>query len=81
MLTFEPGEMRRMRIPMRCADQLDLHQIDQWQRAGDYERILEYTDDVLLRQGLGLSTHEIALLHDIWERMRNRRLIRKAQRT
>ena len=81
VLTFEPSEMRRMRIPMRYAEQLDLSKIDQWQRAGDYPRILAYTDDILLRQGLGLSAHEIALLHDIWARMRDRRLTRKAQRT
>lgn len=81
VLTFEPGEMRRMRIPMQGADQLDLSQIDRWQREGDYPRILAYTDDLLLRRRLGLSSHDIALLHDIWARMRDRRLTRKAQRT
>lgn len=28
VLTFEPGEMRRMRIPMRGAEQLDIEKID-----------------------------------------------------
>ncbi len=77
VLTFEPGEMRRMRIPMRGADQLDLNRIDQLQREGKYEDILAYTDRILLHDGLGLSEHEIALLHSIWNKMRDRRMFRK----
>ena len=77
VLTFEPGEMRRMRIPMQGADQLDLYRIDQLQREGRYEDILAYTDQSLLRNGLGLSEYEIGLLHSIWNKMRDRRLIRK----
>ena len=77
VLTFEPGEMRRMRIPMRGADRLDLNRIDQFQREGRYEDILAYTDRILLHDGLGLSDHEIALLHSIWNKMRDRRLLRK----
>ena len=77
VLTFEPGEMRRMRIPMIGADKLDIHKIDEWQRNGQYEDILKYTDKVLLLDGLNLSDHEVYLLHSIWDKMRNRRLSRK----
>lgn len=77
VLTFEPGEMRKMRIPMRFAERLDLDQIDRWQRRGEMDQILNYTDDILLRQGLGLSDYEIDLLHNIWIKMRERRLSRK----
>ena len=77
VLTFEPGEMRRMRIPMRGANRLDLAKIDQFQREGRYEDILAYTDRHLLYDGLELSQHEIELLHSIWNKMRNRRLLRK----
>ncbi|MBS5916009.1 MAG: class I SAM-dependent methyltransferase [Clostridiales bacterium] len=79
VLTFEPGEMRKIRIPMKFADQLDLQKIDTWQRLGEIDKILEYTDKILLRDGLGLSEHEVCLLHSIWDKMRNRRVIRKAQ--
>lgn len=79
VLTFEPGEMRRMRIPMQLAEELDLDQIDNWQRKGETDKILAYTDDTLLRRGLGLSEHEISLLHSIWTKMRDRRLSRKKQ--
>ena len=77
VLTFEPGEMRRMRIPMVGAEQLDIAKIDALQREGKYEEILSYTDKILLVNGLGLSEHEVGLLHSIWNKMRDRRLSRK----
>lgn len=81
VLTFEPGEMRKMRIPMRMAEQLDVDKIDRWQRNGQIDKILEYTDEILLRQGLDMSDYEIELLHSIWRKMRDRRMIRKNQST
>ena len=77
VLTFEPGEMRKIRIPMIGADKLDIMKIDKLQREGNYAEILSYTDKVLLYEGLGLSEHEVTLLHSIWEKMRDRRLSRK----
>ena len=79
VLTFEPGEMRKIRIPMKFADQLDLQEIDNWQRKGEIDKILEYTDEILLRNGLGLSEHEIKLLHSIWKKLCGRRMSRKNQ--
>ena len=77
VLTFEPGEMRKMRIPMIAADKLDLDKMDALQREGKIDDILQYTDEILLHQGLGLTTHEVELLHNIWSKMRDRRLSRK----
>lgn len=77
VLTFEPGEMRRIRVPMIGADKLDIHKIDKWQRSGQYEEILAYTDRILLYDGLQLSEYEVQLLHSIWNKMRNRCLSRK----
>jgi len=79
VLTFEPGEMRKMRIPMAHAEELDLALLDRWQREGNIDKILAYTDEILLRSGLGLSEQEIALLHGIWVKLRDRRLARKNQ--
>ena len=62
---------------MRGAEQLDLSKIDCWQRKGEIDKILEYTDGVLLREGLGLTQDEIDLLHSIWNKMRDRRMSRK----
>ena len=78
VLTFEPGEMRKMRIPMLMAEKLDLDLIDAWQRSGKIDSIVEYTDEILLREGLGLSSHEVSLLHSIWDKMHGRRISRKA---
>lgn len=77
VLTFEPGEMRRMRIPMQGAENLDIEKIDQLQRYGKYEELLAYTDQHLLINGLGLSKQEIKILYSIWNKMRDRRLSRK----
>lgn len=79
VLTFEPGEMRKMRVPMIMADRLDVDKIDRWQRNGKIDKILEYTDQILLRDGLNLSDYEIELLHSIWNKMRDRRTTRKNQ--
>ena len=53
VLTFEPGEMRKMRIPMIGADRLDVYFIDKLQREGHHEEILAYTDRILLFEGPG----------------------------
>lgn len=80
VLTFEPGEMRKIRIPMQMADQLDLQKIYAWQRQGEIDKVLEYTDSILLRNGLNLTEHEIELLHSIWKKMFDRRMSRKNQK-
>lgn len=77
VLTFEPGEMRKIRIPMLGAQQLDIEKIDKLQREGKYEEILSYTDKILLYDNLKLTEREIALLHSVWNKMRDRRLMRK----
>ncbi len=77
VLTFEPGEMRRIRIPMQGAEKLDIQKIDRLQREGKYEEILLYTDQVLLYENLNLTEREVSLLHSIWSKMRDRRLTRK----
>lgn len=81
VLTFEPGEMRKIRVPMKMAERLDLQKIDYWQRNGEIDKILEYTDTILLQNGLGLSEYEISLLHSIWKKMCSRRMTRKNQNT
>ena len=77
VLTFEPGEMRKIRIPMKMSEHLDLQKIDQLQRDRKIEEILQYTDKILLHDGLGLSEYEIVLLRSIWNKLRDRRMTRK----
>lgn len=76
LLELTPNTIRQLRIPMRMAERLDFQKIDDWQRTGEINKILEYTDSVLLHEGLGLTDDEIKMLHDIWDRLRNKRLNR-----
>ena len=76
LLELTPETIRQLRIPMRLAERLDFQKIDDWQRKGEIDKILEYTDSVLLREGLGLTDDEIKTLYDIWDKLRNRRLSR-----
>lgn len=80
VLTFEPGEMRKIRIPMKMAEQLDIEKIDCMQRKGEIEQLLTYTDAILLQKGLGLSLHEVDMLRNIWRKMCGRRTARKNQK-
>ena len=76
LLALTPSAIRQLRIPMQMAERLDFQKIDDWQRKGEIDKILEYTDSVLLREGLGLNDDEIKMLRDIWDKLRNRRLNR-----
>jgi len=81
VLTFEPGEIRKMYIPMVGADRLDFFQMDAWQRKGDIEQMLAYTDQILLSEGLNLTPAEIETLHSIWRKLRDGRINRKQSRS
>lgn len=76
LLVLTPSTIRQLRIPMQMAERLDFQKIDDWQRKGEIDKILEHTDSVLLREGLGLSDDEVKILHDIWDKLRNKRLNR-----
>ena len=77
VMTFEPGEIRKLKIPMKFADKLDLNYIDQLMRNKQVEKVLDYTDKILLSEGLGLTNKEIGILRNIWDKLVNRRLYRK----
>lgn len=79
VLTFEPGEVRKIKIPMQNADMLDFVLIDRYVRNGQIDALLEYTDRILLEQGLGLTYDEVLQLRGIWNRLSNRRMNRKKE--
>ena len=80
VLTFEPGEVRNLIIPMRNADKLDFILIDRYVRKNHIDALLDYTDRILLEGGLGLSYDEVLTIRGIWERLSNRRIGRKKSR-
>lgn len=66
-----------MVIPAVRADMLDIQQLDTLLREGNINAALDITDSVLLREGLGLSAEETAMLRTIWQKLRDRRINRK----
>ena len=77
VLTFEPSEVRRFRIPLVNSDKLDIQKVNEHIRLGKIDDLILYTDKVLLKDGLGLSKSDIQKLHSIWEKLSNRRMTRK----
>ena len=79
VLTFEPSEIRKLMIPMKNAELLDVKKIDQLIRDNKIEEVLDYSDRILLVNGLGLSNNEVKILRNIWVKLSERRLGRKAK--
>lgn len=77
VLTFEPSEIRKLMIPMKNAELLDVKKIDQLIRDNKIEEVLDYSDRILLVNGLGLSNNEVQMLRNIWLKLSERRLGRK----
>lgn len=80
VLTFEPGEVRKLKIPMKGSEDLDIKFIDKKMRQGKIYDVLQYTDEILLKKNLGMCDDDIITLRNIWEKMSNRRINRKAKK-
>lgn len=80
VLTFEPGEIRKLMIPMNLAEKLDINKIDSLMRDNRIEEVLSYTDEILLHKGLGLTKKETTMLRNIWLKLSERRLGRKEKK-
>lgn len=77
VLTFEPGEIRKLLIPMEGSENLNINDIDMALKNGNVEEALDMNDKILLKEKLGLNESEILMLRTIWERLRDRRVNRK----
>jgi adenine-specific DNA-methyltransferase len=77
VLTLEPSEVEQLPMPIDNYDCLDVKRIDQLEREHKIEDILDMTDSILLERGLEMEDTEIAMLRNIWRKLRNRRLHRK----
>lgn len=80
VLTFEPGEAERLPLPLAGAAELDLAEYDRLLRIGGVQAVLAHTDEVLLKRGLGLDDQDVRLLHTMWAKLRDRRILRKQKR-
>ena len=81
VLTFEPGEVRKLSIPVKGAEHLDCQLVDKYIRENKIEVVLDYNDHILLEDGLGLSHSEVLMLREIWNRLSDRRVERKKSAT
>lgn len=77
VLTFEPGEVRKLMIPIEGSSNLDFELIDRLAKESRIEEILDYTDKILLEDHLNLTHEEVLLLRGVWNRLSNRRIERK----
>jgi adenine-specific DNA-methyltransferase len=77
VLELEPNEAEKLPLPLMCADSLDINELDRLLREGNISAVLDITDEVLLRQAMGLSIEETRMLRNIWQKLRDRRVNRK----
>lgn len=76
VLELEPNEAERLPLPLIGANALDLDEFDKLLRQGNISAVLDITDEVLLKKGLGLSSEETSMLRVIWQKLRDRRVNR-----
>lgn len=77
VLELEPTEAERLLVPAQLVPALPIEECDRLIRAGRLSDVLAENDRLVLREGLGLSVADCALLHGIWVKMRDRRGARR----
>lgn len=77
VLTFEPGEVRKLSIPVCGAERIDCQLIDKYARENRISDVLDYNDRILLEDGLGLAHSDVLMLREVWDRLSSRRIDRK----
>ena len=77
VLEQEPNEARRLLMPLDIECAMPIKECDRLIRAGRLQDILGENDKRVLIDKGGLSQRECAMLRQIWEKMRDRRISRK----
>lgn len=76
VLELEPSEAQALPLPLLNAERLDCNCLDALIRTGNIESVLDITDRVLLKEGLGLSQQDVLNLRGAWYKLRDRRINR-----
>lgn len=77
-LELMPSEVGGIYLPYRVENEQIFDQLDKMLRdKATADEILDYTDDIILRQGMGFTEDEVKLARSIWHKIINRRLSRK----
>ncbi len=79
VLELEPNEAEQIPIPFFDDVSLDLAEMDQLERRGQINTILNITDKALLQEKMGLDKSEIETLRQAWRKLSGRRIGRKAK--
>jgi adenine-specific DNA-methyltransferase len=77
VLELEPKEAEELPLPRAKITKTEIRELDRLQRLGDTTKALNFADDILLREGMGLSAEKIDNLRRSWEALRDRRILRK----
>ena len=77
-LELMPSEVGDIYLPYREENEQIFDTLDTMlRRKATTDEILDYTDDIILRQGMGFSPEEVALARSIWLKIIKRRLSRE----
>ena len=77
-LELMPSEVGGIYLPYREENEQIFDTIDRMLRnKATADEILDYSDEIILRQGMGLSADEVKLARSIWHKIINRRLTRE----
>lgn len=80
VLELEPREAEQLLVPYEQAKNINFNCLNELIKCGDIEKALDYSDSVLLIQGLGLKASEVRQFRSIWRRLRERRTNRKIRK-
>lgn len=80
VLELEPNEADTLPLPPLQETHIMLETLDRLGRDGQMNEVLDLTDQVYLKNGMGLPTSDIKTLRGIWEKMSNRRTSRTFKR-
>ena len=77
-LELMPSEVGGIYLPYREENEQIFNTLDRMLRnKASADEILDYTDEIILRQGMGLSMNEVRMARSIWHKIINRRLNRE----
>lgn len=76
ILELEPNEAEELPIPTENWENICLEEVDTILRNEGSKSVIDYTDEILLLEGLGLTEAEVEMLRDIWQTLQQRRLNR-----
>jgi len=77
VLELEPTEAERLLVPKLMNGAMRIEEADSLIRQGKLEVVLNYNDKAVLRNSLGLTERDCAMLRRIWTKMRDRRMSRR----